>query len=210
MPGIGSRLDQLKKAGEQEKLPRTATVDFVLHPTPRQRAVDLETGQASRHHRRHYSIDGGIADAGDGLHTTDNDKRRRRGSVTTTGGERLVRTSTNQSQSNVIVVPARERGFGGFPGPHRLLARGFKAVFPQLEQKLTRTLTIPPPMPNRQMTYVSFEPRLGRNSEFHGLTTEELEELGGVEYRALNVLLWLVGIVSYLLLLPFPRLTDYS
>ena len=41
--------------------------------------------------------------------------------------------------------------------------------------------------------YISFEAVVGRNSEFEELTREQLEELGGVEYRGLTALLWIVG-----------------
>lgn len=48
----------------------------------------------------------------------------------------------------------------------------------------------------KPVTYISFDAVVGRNSAFHFSTNEQLEELGGVEYRALNVLLWLVASVS--------------
>jgi Cation transport protein len=35
---------------------------------------------------------------------------------------------------------------------------------------------------------------VGRNSQFHGLTHEERENLGGIEYRALTLLSWIVPI----------------
>lgn len=37
---------------------------------------------------------------------------------------------------------------------------------------------------------------VGRNSHFHDLTQEEHDELGGVEYRALRILFWIVLLVS--------------
>ena len=37
---------------------------------------------------------------------------------------------------------------------------------------------------------------VGRNSHFHDLTKEEHDELGGVEYRALRVLFWIVLLVG--------------
>jgi hypothetical protein len=48
--------------------------------------------------------------------------------------------------------------------------------------------------------YISFNAIVGRNSTFHLLTKEQMEELGGVEYRALNALLWLVAGVSLIVL----------
>ncbi|GAA5828114.1 hypothetical protein JCM11251_002595 [Rhodosporidiobolus azoricus] len=44
----------------------------------------------------------------------------------------------------------------------------------------------------KPVTYISFDAVVGRNSKFHGLTTAQQEELGGVEYRALTVLLRIV------------------
>lgn len=41
----------------------------------------------------------------------------------------------------------------------------------------------PPPMP-----YLSYTPTLGRNSQFLDLTEEQREELGGIEYRSLKLL----------------------
>ncbi len=98
------------------------------------------------------------------------------------------------------------RGFGGFPMPHELLSRLFGRAFPQLERKLTRTITIPRTRTiasehgtvgpgTRAVPYISFEAVVGRNSVFQALTREQLEELGGVEYRALTALLWIVAVV---------------
>ncbi|KIJ65956.1 hypothetical protein HYDPIDRAFT_110073 [Hydnomerulius pinastri MD-312] len=46
---------------------------------------------------------------------------------------------------------------------------------------------------SKSVAYISFDAIVGRNSAFHMLTNEQLEELGGVEFRALNALLWLVA-----------------
>lgn len=97
--------------------------------------------------------------------------------------------------------PTMTKGFGGFPGPQTILIRLFRRYFPKLEQKFVRTVTIPLTTTVRSMNggqgngapYVTFDAIVGRNSKFHGLTEENLEELGGVEYRALTALLWIVG-----------------
>ncbi|GAA5892072.1 hypothetical protein JCM6882_005687 [Rhodosporidiobolus microsporus] len=44
----------------------------------------------------------------------------------------------------------------------------------------------------KPVTYISFDAVVGRNSKFHGLTTAQQEELGGVEYRALTLLIRIV------------------
>jgi hypothetical protein len=51
---------------------------------------------------------------------------------------------------------------------------------------------------SKPVTYISFDAIVGRNSAFRLSTNEQLEELGGVEYRALNALLWLVAAVREL------------
>lgn len=42
------------------------------------------------------------------------------------------------------------------------------------------------------MPYLSRQATLGRNSSFHNLTSKDREELGGIEYRALKLLLKIV------------------
>ncbi|KAK2798593.1 hypothetical protein FQN51_007613 [Onygenales sp. PD_10] len=44
----------------------------------------------------------------------------------------------------------------------------------------------------RAAAYLGVEGLLGRNSQFYGLTTEDRFKLGGVEYRALSLLAWVV------------------
>ena len=103
---------------------------------------------------------------------------------------------------------AKHSGFGGFPLPHEILGRVVHYLFPKVKAKLERTLTMPRTMtvtsqsgqPNSDdnvtvVPYISFDAIIGRNSVFHELTNEQLEELGGVEYRALNALMWLVPLV---------------
>lgn len=104
---------------------------------------------------------------------------------------------------------AKDRGFGGFPMPLSLLSSAINRFFPKFKRQLTRTVTIPvttslvsaratqqAPPHAKAVPYISFNAIVGRNSAFHLLTNEQLEELGGVEYRALNALLWLVAGVS--------------
>lgn len=94
--------------------------------------------------------------------------------------------------------------------PHRLISSIINKMFPKFQRRLTRTVTIPAttslvstragyhaPPHAKAVHYISFNAIVGRNSAFHLLTHEQLEELGGVEYRALNALLWLVAGVSY-------------
>jgi Trk-type K+ transport system membrane component len=64
--------------------------------------------------------------------------------------------------------------------------------------------------------YLSWQPTLGRNSAFPGLTLEQREELGGIEYRSLRTLalvlvcyfwgFWLFGVAC---LMPWIKNSDY-
>ncbi|KAF9012537.1 cation transport protein-domain-containing protein [Cyathus striatus] len=98
----------------------------------------------------------------------------------------------------------KHRGFGGFPMPHHLAKSLFLMLFPDVKQKLERTMTIPATMSlvsnrdqarsgaGRHAPYLSSNALVGRNSTFHIQTSEQLEELKSVEYRALNALLYIL------------------
>jgi len=58
--------------------------------------------------------------------------------------------------------------------------------------------------------YLSWEPTMGRNSQFVGLTEEQRDELGGIEYRSLKTLalillcyFWGFSLLSLTFLLPY-------
>lgn len=104
-------------------------------------------------------------------------------------------------------VGTKHSGFGGFPMPHEIIKSLIQKFFPKLQRKLTTTITVPRtttiastkgdlPPGAKPVPYISFEAVVGRNSAFPLLTEEQLEELGGVEYRALNALLYIVAGVS--------------
>jgi hypothetical protein len=97
--------------------------------------------------------------------------------------------------------------FGGFPGPREVISRLLHRFLPALHRRLTRTITMPRTTTitsmrrnterARAVPYVSFDAIVGPNSTFEELTEKQLEELGGVEFRALNALLWIVGTVRF-------------
>ncbi|KAI0753123.1 cation transport protein-domain-containing protein [Daedaleopsis nitida] len=136
--------------------------------------------------------------------------------------------TTSASQPFHPQMRTMHRGFGGFPMPHELLSRFFGRAFPQLERKLTRTITIPRThtiasergkvAPGaRPVPYITFEAVVGRNSVFQELTREQLEELGGVEYRALSALLWIVAcyhiglqLLAFIVIAPYMSLSRWS
>ncbi|KAG5927330.1 hypothetical protein E4U42_002353 [Claviceps africana] len=66
------------------------------------------------------------------------------------------------------------------------------------------------------MPYLSYTPTMGRNSNFVGLTLEQREELGGIEYRSLRTLavvllayFWGFHLIIVTFLLPFILESDY-
>lgn len=109
--------------------------------------------------------------------------------------------------------PSMEVGFGGFPGPREIISSVASKAFPTFHRSLQQTLTMPrtstlvpqnrdlseirqPAGPTRRVQYLSFIADVEKNSHFHHLTEEQMLELGGVEYRALNCLLWITPLVS--------------
>lgn len=99
-------------------------------------------------------------------------------------------------------------GLGGFPGPIELTRRLFRALSARWDTtrfgRLFRpypSVLVPigssagaqfPRSETKEVPYFSFAAIVGKNSTFHGLTEEELDELGGVEYRGLRLLSKLV------------------
>ncbi|KAJ8507628.1 hypothetical protein ONZ45_g10031 [Pleurotus djamor] len=157
------------------RMPRTQTVEFAP--------------QAMR--RRGHQV-----------HDMDIIERRR----STSAGGSITEGATMASHSGTSHPPPRIPGtedFGGFPMPFELIAAVFRRLFPDAHSRLSRTLTLPAtttittqqetPTGARPVSYLGFDATVGRNSAFHHLTSEQLDELGGVEYRALNALLWIVA-----------------
>ncbi|KAJ1305946.1 hypothetical protein OPQ81_010663 [Rhizoctonia solani] len=125
--------------------------------------------------------------------------RQRMGSVSTAY---FPRTATGRSYGTTRMnlpaqIPSHQSGYGGFPMPHELAGRAIKRFFPQT-LTLTRTLTMGSGTAEpRQVPYITFDAIVGRNSQFHDLSQEEQEELGGVEYRALGALLWIIAVYHF-------------
>ena len=104
--------------------------------------------------------------------------------------------------------------FGGFPGPGEVLGRTSQRLLPELHHTLQQTFTMPRTAtlmpasmhaastvrenspPAREVPYLSFRADVGKNSRFKRLSEDQLLELGGVEYSALNALMWIVPLVS--------------
>ncbi|KAI9066036.1 TrkH-domain-containing protein [Trametes sanguinea] len=131
-------------------------------------------------------------------------------------------------------IPVRsEDDFGGFPGPHEILSRLTSRLAPKLQRHLKRTLTVPRTetlIPRdgderiaqgegrvKRVPYLSFSATVKRNSSFYGLTAENIEELGGVEYRALCSLSWIIPVyylgllsISFIVTAPYMSMPKWQ
>jgi len=116
---------------------------------------------------------------------------------------RLLRYGTVQTMK----PEHRDGHFGGFGGPLNWFMNILHHFFPSLKRDLHRTLTTPlspvlfvsdqgEVLPGAcPVPYLHFRARFGHNSCFIGLSDDDYEELGGIEYRALMVLLRIVSVV---------------
>ena len=100
--------------------------------------------------------------------------------------------------------------FGGFPTPFAIVKSLMVKTFPKQSKSIGRTMTMPRANTiggrgttapggeavQKEVSYISFSAVVGRNSRFRDLTDEQMDELGGVEYRALSALLYIVAGVS--------------
>ncbi|KAJ7325565.1 potassium transporter [Mycena albidolilacea] len=132
------------------------------------------------------------------------------------------RTATIYS-SNRKVDPENKKfeGKGGFPGPltlaKALLKRGAPTTYRKLERKMTMPYT--ETLTATQVPWISFDGLvIGRNSAFRTetLSDDQLEFIGGVEYRALRLLsyaipLYFVGtqLLAFLILAPWLSSTTH-
>ncbi|CDO72194.1 hypothetical protein BN946_scf184970.g46 [Trametes cinnabarina] len=69
----------------------------------------------------------------------------------------------------------------------------------------------------KRVPYLSFSATVKRNSSFYGLTADNIEELGGVEYRALCSLSWIIPVyyfgllgVSFIVTAPYMTLPKWQ
>jgi Trk-type K+ transport system membrane component len=107
-------------------------------------------------------------------------------------------TNTVASRHSSVLPPSRHRGFGGFPTPLEAVNHVVERLFPKLQRQITRTTTIPQTSTfasthsvgesSRPAPYLTFSATVSRNSRFQDLSEAQKDELGGVEYRALDLL----------------------
>lgn len=116
----------------------------------------------------------------------------------------------------------RDKGLGGFPSPWDFLMSLLRVS--RMQERLTmpavRTMTTMHPADDVERAsdrkfapYLTFDATVTGNSHFHNLTHTQRNVLGGVEYRALNLLAWLIPTywftcVSVVILLIAPYLSS--
>ncbi|KDQ24184.1 TRKH superfamily [Pleurotus ostreatus PC15] len=142
----------------------------------------------------------------------------RRGMTILTPNHHVSPPSDDPSGKHV----AKYKNHGGFPGPVNLAQMALQRMAPTAYRKLKRSLTLPytttlngSPAPIL-VTWLSFPLKVGRNSYFRvdELTDDQVEEIGGAEYRALRVLSYLVPcyfvltqVFAYILFVPWISVT---
>ncbi|KAI0719098.1 TrkH-domain-containing protein [Cerioporus squamosus] len=119
------------------------------------------------------------------------------------------------SNRNVLGQRGKDQGLGGFPGPLQLGRRIARRYFPDAYQRLQMLGRADDPARKKRLKWLSDSLKdlvVGRNSDFNTdeLSDEQLEELGGIEYRALRmlsyiVILYFIGtqLVSFTLIAPW-------
>ncbi|KDQ09513.1 hypothetical protein BOTBODRAFT_524200 [Botryobasidium botryosum FD-172 SS1] len=146
---------------------------------------------------------------------------------------------TSRSHHTVVsLTDAKETGHGGFPGPASLIAAVLQWFLPRTWGRLERNITMPRTTTynslhvnrdhfrrsqvavqdqsgkwSKAVSWLSFDGLVvGRNSNFRtdALSSEQLEEIGGTEYRALKFLSWFIPVyfigtqvLSFLIFTPY-------
>ncbi|GEM06126.1 potassiumion transporter [Rhodotorula toruloides] len=197
-------LDQRHLASDVDAFPARVRLSS---PVRRQR--DLDVGRTRTIDFRDPDDAGNLRLRHNRTHAVDPDfplrRRMSQSSLHDANPRAFTRTAT-------LEQAAMHSDFGGFPNPLLAAASFAKDKIPGLRNVVDRTASLPRTTtmlsthshgrsPSRRrasygdvkpVSYISFDAIVGRNSEFHGLTTAQQEELGGVEYRALTVLLRIV------------------
>ncbi|MCO5565338.1 hypothetical protein L7F22_019011 [Adiantum nelumboides] len=144
------------------------------------------------------------------------------------GGQRRIGGSNGIPITRTHTT-SKERGFGGFPTPIELAGAAIKRALPQVQERFKRSTTVPRTSTfvsvqsmgengwengtTRSAPYLTFDATVSRNSRFHQLTEAQRDELGGVEYRAIDLLAKLLpiywfGVNFFMIILVAPWLAS--
>ena len=215
MDSLDQRLDDLDEE-EEHRPTRTpyAGRDLTDEAFPRSKTIafDDEEEHPSRTRGSGPGLGIGMSTARDTGFPRSATMRSGQGFPRTTTSAYFPPTYTLRPQTSRKPPESKLSGFGGFPTPFEILSRVARKVAPGAARTLTKSLTMtrthtigrPETMATggtagtvpKEAPYISFAATVGRNSRFTGLTEEQMDELGGVEYRALKALFYIVICVS--------------
>ncbi|KAG6919481.1 hypothetical protein DXG01_005740 [Tephrocybe rancida] len=117
-------------------------------------------------------------------------------------GRTVVSLGANPFSSHVEGIDAKYQGEGlGLPGFFQIVRKATKLVAPKAYLKIERSMTVQTTIPVE--LGIGRPIIAGRNSNFktESLTDEQLEEVGGLEYRAVTFLCFLIPL--YLIAIQF-------
>ncbi|ETW82185.1 hypothetical protein HETIRDRAFT_154705 [Heterobasidion irregulare TC 32-1] len=159
--------------------------------------------------------------------TNDHELGVKRDADVTSGQQGSVHSLNSQTHTHQRMTQRHlsSASLGGFGDPLTLPVHYWQQKFPTIRHQLQRTFTIPSesiytpegaddrPEGVRPVPYLSFTATVGGNSDFRGLSEQQYKELGGVEYRALSALLWIVPmyyigtlLVAFIVIAPYMQL----
>ncbi|KAA1472120.1 hypothetical protein DENSPDRAFT_161945 [Dentipellis sp. KUC8613] len=233
-PGMVRRVDTRPKLvnteGFVEPVPGSPTQRFVDSSPERMQSHEFSSGPDGEARKQEGAGEPGIVNI-DGVIERDYGAEGlagRRPQVDFDLRRRMTRRATVTGQPVILQTASskhQDDDFGGFGNPLQIAHAAFKRFMPATHERLKRKMTMPAvatlvsthslasgmvPEGARQVPYLSFEARVGRNSRFHGLTDDDCEELGGIEYRALTALLWIVPLFVFgSMLIPFAVIAPY-
>ncbi|KAI0666217.1 cation transport protein-domain-containing protein [Trametes maxima] len=168
-----------------------ADVQFITS-SPRSGAMPLRSPTSQRSARRAVQFPN-LGDVGT------NNMRQRRGVPVPRRRTIIVPPKVEPTVTGELPLGQRnkDQGLGGFPGPWALSKRLMQSYYPSLYRRL-ENMTVRERVQSNHAKWLKndhFQALvIGRNGDFHTeeLSDEELEELGGIEYRALRLLSYIV------------------
>ncbi|KAI0049422.1 TrkH-domain-containing protein [Auriscalpium vulgare] len=140
-----------------------------------------------------------------------------------------TRRPTRRGTVLTVNPQQKDDAFGGFGDPLAWGVHAFNSRFPNAGQRVKRSMTmsiaptflvpghgdVPPGA--KPVSYLTFDVKVAHNSRFVGLSDEDHEELGGVEYRALSALLWMVPLyyfgtlaIAFVVIAPYMSLSRWK
>ncbi|KAG8825554.1 low affinity potassium transporter [Serendipita sp. 401] len=167
-------------------MPRSHTIEFSLARPGRVNTMEKEAGVDST------NFHGSVAP----------EKRERRMSIANDPNlrrnltrESMERTNSRQFPRSVSVASHKRRGslhtgFGGFPTPYRILIKTVSWVAPRMAERIRKRLTVPraQSISLKKTKSIAAETIDAALHKEHKMIEEDLEFLGGVEYKSLKLL----------------------